>query len=273
VNVAPGGNSTAECATPKAGWIFCDDFESDRLAKYFEYDNAGGKFVRTPSTGYNGSVGMRATYTVGQAGAGALHLAFGHTPSSYFKPADAGTANYREVYWRFYVRREPGWVGNGATKLTRAIVFAKSDFSEAALAHGWTWDSDTRYLLLDPASGTDVSGNLVTSGYNDFAHLRWLGSTPSSEPILDQAHVGQWVCYEFHAKLNDAGQSNGVFDLKVNGAMSAQKTGMNWVGSYNAFGFNAVYLEQFQNDGAPAANVRVLDNFVVSTQPIGCLGS
>jgi hypothetical protein len=43
------------------------------------------------------------------------------------------------------------------------------------------------------------------------------------------------------------------------------------VGSYNACGINAVYLEQYQNTGAPAANVRVLDNFVVSTQPIGCL--
>jgi hypothetical protein len=263
-------SSTSECAAPGAGWIFCDDFDTDRLSSYFEYDNAGGKFVRTTSAGRGGSVGMRATYTTGQANAGALHLAFGRTPSSYFRAVDAGTANYREIYWRFYVRREAGWVGNGPNKLTRATIFAKSDWSQAMIAHGWTSDADDRYLLLDPASGTDASGNVITVGYNDFAHLSWLGGTPSAAPEEDQAHVGQWACYEFHAKLNDAGQSNGLFELSVNGALSARKTGMNWVGSYNAFGINAVYLENFQNAGAPAANVRTIDNFVVSTQPIGC---
>ena len=259
-----------ECATPGAAWIFCDDFETDRMSRYFEYNSSGGKFARAAATGLGGSVGMRATYTTGQASAGSLALAFGRTPSTYFRAADAGTANYREVYWRFYVRREAGWVGNGAMKLTRATIFAKSDWSQAMIAHGWTYDSDDRYLMIDPASGTDASGNLITVGYNDFNHLRWLGGVRSAAPEEDQAHVGQWACYEYHVKLNDAGQSNGVFEFRVNGQISAQKTGMNWVGAYNTYGINAVFLENFMNTGAPAANQRTLDNFVVSTQPIGC---
>jgi uncharacterized protein YjdB len=268
--VGAGMPPTNECATPSAAWIFCDDFETDRTAKYSEYDNAGGKFVRTSSTGVNGSVGMRATYTTGAADAGHLTLAFGATPSAYFRAVDAGTANYREVYWRFYVRRETGWVGNGPGKLTRATIFAKSDWSQAMIAHGWTSDADNRYFLLDPASGTDASGNLTTVGYNDFTHLQWLGSAQSSTTLEDQAHVGMWSCYEFHARLNDAGQSNGLFELYVNGQLSAQSSGLNWVGSYSAYGINAIFLEQYQNNGAPAANVRTLDNFVVSTHPIGC---
>jgi len=227
--------------------------------------------VRTPAAGYGGSVGMRATYTAGQANAGSLHLAFGRTPSSYFKPADAGTANYRELYWRFYVYRKSGWVGNGPGKMTRVTIFAKADYSQAMIAHGWTSDTDDRYLLLDPATGTDASGNVVTVGYNDFTRLVWLGATPSAQPEEDQAHAGKWACYEFHVKLNTAGQSNGVFELTINGQSSARKTGLNFVSSYSAYGINALFLEQYQNDGAPAANVRVLDNLVVSTQPIGCL--
>src|SRR5262249_14342806 len=127
VTAAPsggGGSGPNECATPGAGWIFCDDFETDRTAQYFEYDNSGGKFARATGTGFGGSVGMRTTYTIGQASAGNLALAFGRTPSTYFRAADAGTANYRELYWRFYVRREAGWVGNGPQKLTRATIFA-----------------------------------------------------------------------------------------------------------------------------------------------------
>src|SRR5216117_1439851 len=33
--------AAGECATPQAGWLWCDDFEQDRLASYFEYDSSG----------------------------------------------------------------------------------------------------------------------------------------------------------------------------------------------------------------------------------------
>jgi hypothetical protein len=155
--------------------------------------------------------------------------------------------------------------------MTRVTIFAKADYSQAMIAHGWTSDTDDRYLLLDPATGTDASGNVVTVGYNDFTRLVWLGSMPSAQPEEDKAHAGKWACYEFHVKLNDAGQSNGVFELTINGQPSARKTGLNFVSSYAAYGINALFLEQYQNDGAPAANVRVFDNLVVSTKPIGCL--
>jgi uncharacterized protein YjdB len=261
--------ATKECATPQSTWIFCDDFETNRLTKYFEYDNAGGKFVRASGTGMGGSVGMRATFTKGASPAGRLSLAFGKTPDPYFKAVDAGVANYREVYWRFYVLRKAGWVGNGSGGLTRATIFAGSNWSQAIVAAGGTDDTDTRYLRIDPLSGTDASGNLKTTKFNDVANLRALGTARSAATEDDQAHAGQWACYEFHIKLNDAGQSNGVYELSVNGQLSAQKTGLNWVGAYNTDGINSLNLEQ-SGPAAPAANVRILDNFVVSTTPIGC---
>ena len=269
ITAAASGSFTRECDTPGSGWIFCDDFESDRTAKYFEYDNAGGKFVRTTTAGVTGSVGMRARYTTGETSAGSLKLAFGKTPDPYFKAVDAGTSNYREIYWRFYIKLESGWVGNGAVKMTRATSFSSGDWSQAMIAHGWTGPDD-RYLAIDPASGTDEAGNVITSGYNDFTHLRWLGLASTNVMVEDQSHVGVWQCLEFHVKLNDAGSTNGVFDVKVNGQTAASRTGLNWVGSYNAYGLNAIFLEQFVNDGAPANNTRTFDNFVVSTSPIGC---
>src|SRR5690606_37310039 len=112
----------------QAGWIFCDDFEQNRLSQYFEYDNAGGSFARASSTGVEGSTGMRARFARGQVNAGSLKLAFGRTPTSYFRAADAGTANYRDIYWRVYVRNAPNWTGGGGDKLARAMVFARSDW-------------------------------------------------------------------------------------------------------------------------------------------------
>jgi hypothetical protein len=73
-----------------------------------------------------------------------------------------------------------------------------------------------------------------------------------------------------HMKLNDAGQSNGVFEFWLNGAQEVRLTGVNWLGSFNAYGINALFIENYDNDGAPATQDRYLDNLVVSTQPIGC---
>src|SRR5256885_15333135 len=64
--------NVAECATPQPAWIWCDDFEQDRLNRYFEYDNANGSFVRAAKMGVGGSYGMRARFNKGQVDAGSL---------------------------------------------------------------------------------------------------------------------------------------------------------------------------------------------------------
>ena len=261
-----------ECATPRAGWIWCDDFEQDRLAQYFEYDAAGGRFARVAGVGVGGSFGMRARWSaVGEVEAGALHLAMGKTPQAYFKPVDGGTAVYREIFWRVYLKLQPGWRGGGANKLSRAISFASPRWGEAMIAHVWSGnDQDANYLALDPASGTDELGLLQAAQYNDFAKLRWLGYTRAATPLFAESAVGQWYCIEAHARLNDPDQSNGVFELWVNGMPDARKAGLNWVGTLTTYGINAVFLENYWNAGAVQPEERNFDNFVVSTQRIGC---
>jgi len=57
----------------------------------------------------------------------------------------------------------------------------------------------------------------------------------------------------------------------VNGNLEYNDTGLNFVGSYNAYGINAVFFENYWNTGATATQDQYVDNIVVSTQPIGCL--
>lgn len=42
------------------------------------------------------------------------------------------------------------------------------------------------------------------------------------------------------------------------------------MGTFREYGINAVYLENYWNEGAPQPQERDFDNFVVSTSPIGC---
>ena len=143
-----------ECATRHREWIWCDDFEQDRLQQYFEYEDASGRFTRAAGVGVKGSFGMRARFTPGETSAGALHLAIGKVPAKYFRPVDAGTTAYRELYWRLYVRYQPGWIGGVGYKLTRAMSFTNASWAEAMVAHVWGGDApDTNYLQLDPVSG------------------------------------------------------------------------------------------------------------------------
>ena len=266
-----GGALRAECDDPGAGWIWCDDFEADRFASYFEYDAADGAFVRVPGVGVDSSAGMRARWQTSQVGAGSLHLAFGATPDPYFEPVDAGTARYRELYWRVYVRNESGWTGGGADKLSRATILAADNWAQAMIAHVWSGSGDrATQLVIDPASGTDPEGNLITTRYNDFDNLRWLGSEASQLEVFGGASIGEWHCIEAHVRLNDAGQANGVFELWIDGRAEASRTGLNWVGAYDDFGINAVFVENYWNAGSPRQQERYIDNLVVSTNPIGC---
>lgn len=257
-----------ECNTPASGWIWCDDFEIDRSSDYFE-----GSADRQASMGVNGSVAGAFQFVEGSQGGGGMKIAFGRTPSSYIRAVDDGTRDYRDVYWRMFVYLPENWVGNGADKLSRAMIMAAGDWSQAMIAHVWSGaDPGDRsdLLLLDPASGTDIYGNLVTSGYNDFANLRWLGIMPSTFAVFAAENFGQWHCVEAHAKLNDPGQSNGIVQLLINNNLEAESTTLNWIGSYDAYGINAVFFENYWNNGSPVTQIRYFDNLVISTEPIGC---
>jgi hypothetical protein len=259
-----------ECASPQPGWIWCDDFEEDRLRQYFEHDAAGGRFTRVAGVGGKGSSGMRGQWNTGQVGAGSLKLAFGLTPTSYMRPVDAGTAKYREIFWRMYARNPPEWTGGGADKLSRATVFAGSNWSQAMIAHVWSGGSNNAFLVADPASGTDTGGTLLTTKYNDFTNLRWLGARVGKTPIFSGDNLGKWHCVEAHVRLNDPALSNGTFRMWINEQLETERTGMNWLGSFSSYGINAVFLENYWNNGSPKQQERYFDNFIVSTQRIGC---
>ena len=252
-------------------WIWCDDFETDQNARYFEYNMAGGQVSRAAGCGLDGSTGMRTIFKPGAVDVGWMKLAFGRTPSRYFKPVDGGTANYREIYWRVYAKYSSGWIGGGGAKMSRATVMATPGWAQAAFAHVWSAGPEDAYLYLDPARGTDAAGKLKTTKYNDFPNMFWLGAVGSKTPIFDHAHIGAWHCFEAHMKLNDPGKSNGVFELWIDGALEAQATRLNWLGSYSDYGINMVFLENYWNAGSPQEQERFLDNFVISTRPIGMI--
>ena len=217
---------------------------------------------------------MRTTYREGKAGAGWMHVAFGRTPQARMRPVDDGASDHREVYWRFFVRNEPGWTGGGGAKLTRARGFTSPDAWQQSF-EGPLWagnKEDTREILvLDPVSGTDEEGNLLPPADGSLgAGARWLGVGRGQTRLFADENVGPWYCVEVHLRLNDPGLSNGVFEFWIDGQREARREGLNWVGSYMDYAINTISLDNYWNGGAPRDQERYLDNFVVSTERIGC---
>ncbi len=268
--------------SPDPNVIFCENYDTpDVSSRFVEHNQQGGAFVQAAGVGMAGSPGMKVTYGPGQVSAGWMIRSFGRAPPSFYPPQSHAQQDFREIYWREYVRTEPGWSG-APHKLSRVYGIGGPNWSQSMIAHLWT-AGDQPHMALDPASGISTSDQLVTTTYNDFANLRWLGganpidpgwsgSKFGSTPVYAPQNANRWFCIEAHATLNAPGQADGVFEFWIDGRREARLEGLNWVGSWQDFGINAISLENYWNGGSPQQNVRYRDNLVVSRARIGCLG-
>ena len=268
-------------------WIFCDGFEVDtafdRQGRYFEYSDDGGDFIAMDGVGYNGSKGMRVLFQQNEVSAGGMKLGFGRVPQGSFDSGIRNTEDFREIYYRMYLKMQDGWVGynpvegNYSGKLSRATCFSsESDWSQAMIAH--LWASEEYKLLVDPVRCVDpVTSEVMCEGYNDFGHMDWIGAENGITPIFDSLHDDTWYCVEAHVRLNDPGSSNGVQEFWIDGQLEAISDNLNFVASYTDYAINAILFENYWNDGdpvgdggSPVEQERYFDSIVVSTERIGC---
>ena len=77
------------------------------------------------------------------------------------------------------------------------------------------------------------------------------------------------MCVEARAKLNTPGKKDGLNQLWIDGRLEAERKNLDWRGSYTGHGINAVFLESYWNEGSPVTQRRWIDQFVISTKPIG----
>jgi len=241
-----------------AATIWYDDFNGPPKT----YTESTGDLDEKTALGGEGK-SMRCLYEKGQQGKGNRKVFFGDSPTG--KVVRKGET-FTDVYWRIYVRHQYGWTGGGPDKMSRATSIAGPKWNQAMIAHVW---SSGEALTLDPASGVRGS-EVVTTKYNDFPNLRWLGNKPASTFLIHStAEAGWWVSVESRAKLNTPGAKDGLNQLWIDGRLEAERKNLDWRGYYTGHGINALFLEAYWNKGSPVTQERWYDNFVISTKPIG----
>jgi len=286
--VTVGGSGGRECEsnwkTVHPEWIWCDDFETDKSSLHVDHNGWGTTLVRSSGQGYTGTYSLRATFPAAPgstANGGDFTVSFGKSPvSPKIDPAD--NTKYQELYWRAFIKTQPGWQPGKGMKFTRATSFVSSNWTQAMISHWWGAGTPENLLAVDPASGVCQGGvypagspvctnnTVITNGWNDFNGLYWLGSDNGSDNIMGPAAADTWRCVEGYVKLNTPGNSDGVQTLWIDGVQEANKTELNFMGTYSDYGINVFRLENYMNEGVSSSQYRDWDNLVLSTTRIGC---
>lgn len=206
--------------------IWYDDFNGTEKP----YGEREGELDSAESFGGSGK-SLLGFYAKGSQGAGNRKIFFGDSPDR--RNVVRRGEKFEEIYWRIYVKHQPNWTGGGEAKLSRTTSLTSDKWTQAMIAHVWSGEGAS--LTLDPASG--VRGDrVVTTRYNDFANLHWLGSKPSSRfQFSSPEEGGWWVCVEARAKLNTPGKKDGINQLWIDGKLEAERKNLDWRGSYAAF--------------------------------------
>ncbi len=273
VNAQAASLECSDWQNKHPNWIWCDDFEDNAQLEesYFDLNRADGRLTISSMSAFGGESALRSEWTTDASEFGGVKLSFGRTPVSPKRYTDT---DFDEIYWRFYTMIDSRWVGP-AEKTSRITIFSGPNWSQAMIGHVW-WGSDNNLTFsIDPASGVaaDLSSTApITTRYNDFSNLRWLGLDDGTSAVFSETYRERWVCVESHVKLNTPGQADGMFDLWVDGSLEAQRTQLNWRSSYTGYGLNAIFLENYSTDSPAQNQARYFDNFVVSTERIGCEG-
>lgn len=242
--------------------IWYDNFDDDE--KQSLYPEKSGNVVDAPRFGASGK-SLAMHYPKGNRGDGGRKVFFGDSPT-HRSAVIRGEESFTDIYWRIYVKHPRDWQGGGPAKLSRATSLVPPGWRQAMIAHVW---SSGEALTLDPATGVR-EGRVVTTKYNDFDNLRWLGNRPASRfKLHGEDGLGWWVCVEARARLNTPGKTDGLNQLWIDGRLEAERRDLDWRGAFSQFGINAVFLEAYWNQGSPIDQTRWIDNFVISTQPIG----
>jgi hypothetical protein len=233
-----------DCPNTDSSIILCDDFEGDDLdANYEEVNKRPGEQMNLSSDdSFSGAQSLRQNYTTGQVDAGWV-----------VKVKEDGFPDH--LFARWYHKFENGFEGlppKMARIRNREYINWKTGFAY----HTWIDDGLLNASLYVPQSTQANSAGYLPAHFTSFSYA-------------DKANIGVWVCIEMEIKLNTPGEADGEYRLWVNNRKEAEKINVDFRGSTN-LKITEVMLDTYWNAGSPKEQARYYDDFVISTNRIGC---
>ncbi len=250
-----------------ASWILCEDFELPGGPEtYFGWFwTRSGLMAVEDGEAWSGDRALRIGHDPAVFGSGMADLRFGQgTPGGVIHQPDG---QFREVWVRFWLRTQPGWPDAG---IAEAVEVMSVTGDTRAIAMDATIYSPTQAQAQALAWSCVHDSDLLCNGSGDWNNpsLEVRESGLGSSDLYGAARAGQWQCHEIHVRLDDPGQSNGQFEVSVDGQLEVSLQDITFFDAWAGAAINNVRFGSFWN--APAAIDHHVDDVVVATAPIGC---
>lgn len=261
VNVEPG------CPQPLPdSWVLCEDFEDvGDFSNHFAAVYGSGLAIGGP--GYESTEALELTHFAQQSWSGELWIRFGEGPASA-NTAEPDT-QFDEVWTRFRFRADEGWPVQGPGDL----------LSIDGVAENGGWGATFKARVSAGQAESSIRNGAFTClfggshpcmGANDWDHLSYLGGELGEVPVFAESVAEQWHCAVLHARLNTAGNSNGLLEVAVDGQSDASLPGLDFRGSRSDLGFNMLSIAAFLEAPLQDDHRRYIDDVVVSTEALDC---
>lgn len=173
-----------------------------------------------------------------------------------------------EIYVRFYFKVDYPSGGSKFLKLfgesdapvgyantTFALNYSSNTLNELSYGDGSGTSNDTQTIIRYSGKAFDSNVNVVKFS-NSF-----------------DPRDGKWHCFEAHMKYNTNGKRDGVYRVWIDGNLRIHATNVKNRNDKNSMFFRSVDLANYCSDKFENAWNLWYDNVVISTEPIGTLGS
>jgi hypothetical protein len=270
-----------ECVSPPAGTVFCEDFEGANPKSHFDdYDgnlDSENQVISDsgPSEDAANKV-IRLRVPVGQGGTSDLFKVLSNT--------------YDKLYARWYFMYEPGFNfsarnhGGGLTAGDRNYIGRSGIRPSGADWSGFLMqyqENTTKPYAYSYYRGmyqdcTDPNGSCWGDSFPCIFDTGASYCTkPQDRPTVTMPTLvaGQWYCYEqmidMGAASADGSGATGRITQWLNGNMIGDNTKL-WLRTTANLKIQNLWLSLYHHDGTHSVVGELVDNVVVSTQPIGC---
>jgi hypothetical protein len=249
------------------GWILCEGFEDipDPGAHFSLWSSPppGERFAIDSTQAHDGEASLLAQHDTDWF-SGAAWIRFGEGPMvTPYSPR----ARFEEVWVRMHLLLEDGWDVGGLGDL----VEVNSLGTNWAHAMSASIDAPSDGDSLRARARTCVSGGVVQcDGQQDWQSLQELGNDPGETALFDGSASGQWHCIVMHVRLNTPGMNDGLLEVSLDGQPEATLDDLDFVGTIDDAGLNAIHLSAYREGGPPDQVRRYVDDIVVADVPLDC---
>lgn len=234
-------------------WLWCDGFEGQQTLQQKYDDVEANGLSQSEREAFSGTAALEQRYEPDQVNAGWLGWQVGDAPGADGEPA------HREYFIRWYHKFESGFEGI-PPKMARIRRIEPNWNKRYSVLH-WIDPSSSKWEIVVDVHVPD-STQANSSGYLPVAR--------SEFSYKDPANIGRWICHEMQVSNNTPGQQDGVYRVWADDNLVIERTGVDLRGATDG-DLNEVMLDTYWNEGSPKAQSRFYDNFVISTERIGCL--